>query len=140
MQQRTPEWYKARQGKLTASRLGAAAGVCPFCSRNQYLQELKNPLDLPPFSNDACRWGTNNEHNAVKDYTARTGNLVTKFGFGAHPHIPWIGGSPDGFVGERGMIEVKCPFYKMKPHERIPPHYMCQINALLEIFDRDWCD
>ena len=138
MQQRTPEWFSARRGKLTASRLGAAAGVCPFLSRKKYMTEL---LTEPEFKgNAATSWGTRNEHNACHDYMVRTGNLVTKFGFQCHPDIEWLGGSPDGFVGDRGMIEIKCPFHKLVCHERVPAHYLCQVNALLEIFDRDWCD
>jgi putative phage-type endonuclease len=138
MQQRTPEWFVARRGKLTASRLAAAAGICPFMSRPKYMDELRTE---PAFlSNAATRWGTVQEHNAVRDYAALTGNLVTKYGFKLHEHYPWIGGSPDGLVGTRGMIEVKCPFYKLEPHKRVPAYYLCQVNALMEIFDRDWCD
>ena len=54
----------------------------------------------------ACLWGTNNEKNAIKDYMVRTGNVVRAAGFFEHPKHPWLGGSPDGLVGERGMIEV----------------------------------
>ena len=32
-QQGTPAWFNARKGKLTASRFGAAAGICPYTSR-----------------------------------------------------------------------------------------------------------
>ena len=38
------------------------------------------------------------------------------------------------------MIEVKCPFYVKVPHAMVPPHYLCQVNGLMEILDRDWCD
>jgi len=137
-QQGTPAWFSARKGKLTASRFGAAAGICPYTSR---AKALRLELGTQKFSgNEACRWGTANERNAVKDYMVRTGNVVVTKGFYEHPTLPWLGGSPDGLVGDEGIIEVKCPFYKKVPHASIPPVYYCQINGLLEILDREWCD
>ena len=137
--QRTPAWFNARRGKLTASNFGTAAGINPYQSKNKYLRE-QSGLDPPFTGNEACSWGTRNEANAIKDYQARTGNVVRAYGFKMHPDHDWLGGSPDGLVGTQGMIEVKCPFYKQEPHTKIPPHYRCQINGLLEIFDREWCD
>jgi len=94
--------------------------------------------------NLATEWGTKNEANAIADYQAFTGNLVTPTGLHIHPHHNWLAGSPDGFVGEEGMIEVKCPFYYRKDggrlHKEVPIHYMCQMNALMAICDRQWCD
>lgn len=138
-QQGTPAWFNARKGKLTASRFGAAAGICPFASRAKCLRETIG-IEKWKGNLDACKWGTTNEPNAIKDYMVRTGNVVTRGGFYEHPHHTWLGGSPDGLVGERGMIEVKCPFVKQTPHVKVPPHYYCQMNGLMEILDRDWCD
>ena len=137
--QGTPAWFDARRGKLTASNFGAAAGVCPWVSRNKALriaigqEEWKGDLR-------ACIWGTKNEKNAVKDYMIRTGNVVTHKGLFTHPDYPWLGGSPDGLVGTEGIIEVKCPFVNQRPHLKIPYHYYCQVNGLMEIMDREWCD
>ena len=61
-------------------------------------------------------------------------------GFYEHPEYPWIGGSPDGLIGDRGLIEVKCPFVNKICHTKIPPVYYCQMNGLMEILDKDWCD
>ena len=138
-QQGTPAWFNARKGKLTASRFGAAAGICPYTSR---AKALRMDLEVEKWTGnvEACVWGTTNEKNAVKDYMIRTGNVVTHKGFLTHPNYPWLGGSPDGLVGEEGIIEVKCPFAKKVPHIKIPPVYYCQINGLLEIMNRQWCD
>ncbi len=137
--QRTPAWFNARRGKLTASNFGTAAGVNPYQSRNKYLL-AEAGIDPKFTGNDATRWGTVNEANAIKDYQVRTGNIVRAYGFKLHDDYAWLGGSPDGLVGKMGMIEVKCPFIRQTPHDKIPPHYYCQINGLLEIFDRQWCD
>lgn len=138
-QQGTPAWFNARKGKVTASKFGAAAGICPYTSRAKCLR-LTLGTEQWKGNNEACRWGTINEKNAVKDYMVRTGNVVTHKGFIDHPHYNWLGGSPDGLVGERGLIEVKCPFVNKVCHMKIPPVYYCQVNGLMEILDRDWCD
>lgn len=137
-QQGTPAWFNARRGKLTASNFGAAAGVNPYCSRRKALRRENGEEVFT--GNAACTWGTQNEKNAIKDYMVRTGNVVKSKGFFTHTSFPWLGGSPDGLVGDVGLIEVKCPFVKMFPHERIPVYYYCQINGLLEILDKEWCD
>tara|TARA_B100000073_G_scaffold300289_1_gene266654 strand:- start:3290 stop:4222 length:933 start_codon:yes stop_codon:yes gene_type:complete len=139
-QQGTPAWFNARKGKLTASNFAAAAGLVKFKSRNKLLAEMLHPDPTPREAPAACLWGIHNEKNAIKDYMIRTGNVVRSSGLHTHEHYPWIGGSPDGLIGERGMIEVKCPFYVQIPHGRVPLHYLCQINGLMEIIDRDWCD
>lgn len=137
--QGTPAWFNARKGKLTASKFGAAAGICPYTSRHKL---LRREFGIEKFDGnlDACRWGTANEKNAIKDYMVRTGNIVTSKGFFPHPDHDWLGGSPDGLVGDEGMIEVKCPFVNKVCHTKIPPVYYCQINGLLEILNRQWCD
>lgn len=141
-QQGTPAWFNARKGKVTASRFGVAAGICPYTSRGKALrQELGlEENKMGEVGVKACQWGTVNEKNAVKDYMIRTGNVVTHMGFAIHPEYDWLGGSPDGLVGTEGMIEVKCPFVKQVPHVTIPPVYYCQMNGLMEILDREWCD
>ncbi len=137
--QGTPAWFDARKGKLTASNFGAAAGVCPWVSRGKALRQLVGHEEWKG-SLEACQWGTRNEKNAIKDYMMRTGNVVRSKGLFTHPDYPWLGGSPDGLVGDKGLIEVKCPYYHKKPHLKIPYHYYCQVNGLMEILDREWCD
>ena len=72
-------------------------------------------------------------------------NVVNATGLHTHPTIPWLAGSPDGFIGEEGLIEVKCPYYHKKDgssriHKHIPVYYYMQMNALMEITGRAWCD
>ena len=59
--------------------------------------------------------------------------------------MPWAGGTPDGFVGENGLIEVKCPL-TFKRHLRtvitrtVPDEYMPQVLGQLWLTGREWCD
>jgi len=167
MQQRTPAWHAARKGKLTASNVGAALGLCPWTTRLQAYNRAMgvdrfvgkeftealgrsapsaNPLlrALLGAGNDATRWGTNNESNGILAYSAHTGNLVENTGLHVHPYSPWLAGSPDGLIGTEGLLEVKCPYWKKKNgsrlHKEVPTHYYMQINLCLECAEREWCD
>lgn len=141
LQQRSAAWHAARRGKLTASNLGAALGLVRYTSRKTAFDRA---LGKDTFiGNEATDWGTRNEQNGIMEYQSLTGNVVQATGMHTHKDYTWLAGSPDGFVGERGMIEVKCPFYMKsggRLHKQVPPHYMTQMNALMEICDRDWCD
>lgn len=141
-EQRSVEWFTARRGKLTASNLGAALGQVSYTSR---AVALRRALGTDEFKgNVATEHGTNNEMNGIVDYQIMTGNLVEPTGLWIHPHHTWLAGSPDGLVGEEGMVEIKCPFYMRKDggrlHKAVPGHYWLQVNALLEITGRKWCD
>lgn len=142
LQQRTPAWHAARKGKLTASNLGSALGLCPWTTRQQ---AYNRAMGLERFvGNDATRWGTNNEANGILAYSAHTGNVVENTGLHVHPHTSWLAGSPDGLIGTEGMLEVKCPYWTKKDgsriHKEVPSHYYLQINLCLECSDRQWCD
>jgi putative phage-type endonuclease len=142
LQQRTPAWHEARRGKLTASNLGAALGLCPWTTR---VQAYQRAMGLDSFvGNDATNWGTNNEPNGILAYSAHTGNVVDDTGLHVHPHLPWLAGSPDGLIGTTGLLEVKCPFWRKKDgsrmHKQVPPHYYMQVNLCLEASQREWCD
>lgn len=143
LQQRTAAWHIARRGRLTASNLGALLGQVSYTSRAQAYRRI---LGTDVFiGNAATKWGTEQELQGVMEYMSKTGNVVEATGLHLHPTYPWLAGSPDGFVGTDGMIEVKCPYYRRKDgksrvHPTVPVHYWIQVNALLEITGRPWCD
>lgn len=138
LQQRTAAWHAARKNKLTASNLGGLLGLCSWCSRQQTYDRLTGKTKFE--GNEATQWGNDNEQNAINDYQTSTGNIVEPSGLHVHKAHMWLAGSPDGLIGEEGMIEVKCPYYKKAVHTKIPLHYYIQIQALLEIIGRKWCD
>ena len=138
LQQGSPEWHAARIGKLTASNVGAALGLCSWTSRKVAYERA---IGTDTFEgNDATRWGTANEPNALATYSAHTGNLVEPTGLHVHKHADWLAGSPDGLIGTEGMVEAKCPYWSKTPHQTIPLYYYLQINLCLECADREWCD
>jgi putative phage-type endonuclease len=115
MEQRTEEWFAARCGKVTASRVAdiiAKTKTGPSASRENYLAQLVcERLTGKPaesYSNSAMQWGTETEPFARAAYEARMDLLVTEVGFIDHPWITMSGASPDGLAAE-GMVELKCP-------------------------------
>ena len=89
-------------------------------------------------------WGVEHEPNAKYAYTAMTGREVTDVGFILPDGTDAYGGSPDGLVGDDGLLELKCP----KPETLIayhaagelPVQYRPQVQGLLLISGRPWCD
>ena len=135
-QQRTPEWFKEREGKLTGSAFGQAASLGPG-SRQQLWRRM---MGMETFEgNEATEWGTTNEPVAIDRYEQETGSKVDLVGFVVHPSMAWLGCSPDFLVGADGMGEVKCPF-SQQVYEAIPPYYMAQVQGALEVTSREWCD
>lgn len=57
----------------------------------------------------------------------------------------WVGASPDGLVGNDGLLEIKCPKhttimrYLLQPGE-VPKEYFWQVHGQMYVTDRAWCD
>ena len=152
MTQGSPEWFAARCGKVTASRIadiiarnkdgGEKAEAKTY--RAELVAERLSGLPTPSFSNAAMRWGTETEPAARLAYEALTGNAVVETGFVAHPSIAMTGASPDGLVEHDGLIELKCPNTLTHINyltNGLPPAQYCpQMLWQMECTGRDWCD
>ena len=151
MEQRTEEWFTARLGKVTASRVADVIAKTKSgysTSRANYMAELVcerlTGKKGDTYSNSAMVWGTNTEPMARATYEARTGDLVEEVGFVSHASIQHAGCSPDGFVGEDGLIEIKCPMTNQHIDTLLsneaPSKYMPQMQWQMACTDRKWCD
>lgn len=146
VQQRSPEWYELRRGIPTASefhRILTATGERSR-QREEYLCELiaeRLGAVTNGFSNQWTERGVELENIARLAYSIETGYEVTPVGFvladGGY------GASPDGFVGEEGLLEIKC----LKPanHIRVlfdapPEKFSPQIQGQLLVCERAWLD
>lgn len=146
-EQRTEQWLAARKGRLTGSMAGAALGLAPYQSKDDCLRALVRDMHGMPSEfegNIATEYGNNNEAQAKSAYEIETGNTVKDAGF--VPFEDWSGASPDGYIGEAGLLEIKCPFGlrkdltpKFKSIED-QPHYYAQIQLQLFFTGRGWCD
>ena len=150
MEQRTEEWFAARCGKVTASRVAdiiAKTKTGPSASRENYLAQLVcERLTGQPaesYSNAAMSWGTDTEPFAKAAYEGRMDILVTDVGFLTHPWITMSGASPDGLASE-GMVEIKCPntatHIETLLTKTVPAKYITQMMWQMACADRPWCD
>lgn len=149
MEQRSAEWFKARKGKLTGSNIGAALGLNPWKTPDDLIRQMVREYhgaDSEFQGNIATSWGTNHEPLALLDYEMTTGNTVQECGFFVHPEHDLLGASPDGLIGEDGLIEIKCPFGqrdKNPPEFKSAadqPHYLAQMQIELACTGRKWCE
>ena len=150
MEQRTPEWFSKRLGKVTASRIAdlmAKTKTGPGASRANYLAQLVTErltgTPTESYKSPAMDWGIEQEAAARAAYSARTGVLVDEVDFVDHPTMQ-AGASPDGLVGEDGLIEIKCPntstMLEYLEDRTIPQKYRLQMQWQLAVTGRDWCD
>lgn len=77
-------------------------------------------------------------------YEARTGEFVSQVGLYRHPFIEGTHASPDGLVGETGLVEIKCPnsatHIETIKTAKIGTKYLYQMQWQMACADRQWCD
>lgn len=150
--QRSPEWFAARAGRLTAScakdmlatiKSGEAAARRDLRVR-LVVERLTGLPDENGYINDAMQWGIDHEAAARRAHEALTGEVAREVGFVQHvAHM--AGASPDGVVGDfEGLVELKCP--KSATHfaylrgGTLPAEHVAQITHQLWITSAQWCD
>jgi hypothetical protein len=150
--QRSPEWFHARAGRLTGSRAsdmlaqiktGEAAARRDL--RTQLVVErLTGQPQEDSYTNAIMQRGIDLEPAAFAAYEAHSGHVARRTGFLAHTSLK-AGCSLDGDVEDfTGIIEAKCP--KSATHfgylkgRRVPANHMPQILHNLWITGAQWCD
>lgn len=152
--QGTAEWAAARAGRVTASRIDAVLSRSRdrksegATRRNYKAQVISEILTGRPqengFTSKAMEDGLELEPLARSAYELAKGEFVDLVGFVLHPIIERAGASPDGMVGERGLVEFKCPFpathigYLLAGE--VPAEYQLQMLWEMACAERDWCD
>lgn len=151
MEQRTDEWFAARLGKVTASRIGdimAKTESGYSAARKNYMAQLLcerlTGMREDTFVSAAMQRGTDLEAKARATYILTNGDLVEEIGFVEHPNIEMSGASPDGLVNDDGLIEIKCPntathleFIRTKKPKS---EYILQMQWQMACTGRSWCD
>lgn len=149
--QGSPEWHALRVGKVTASRVADVIAKTKTgwgASRANYMAELiAERLTGEPaekYTNAAMAWGTEKEPDARAAYEFFRDAQVVEVGFIEHPSILMAGASPDGLVGDAGLVEIKCP--NTATHldtlltQAIPARYVTQMTWQMACAGRAWCD
>jgi putative phage-type endonuclease len=149
MEQRSEEWFQARLGLVTASRVAdvlAKIKSGESASRRNYkIQLVSERLTgerQETYINQAMQDGIDREQFARDRYVQQFGE-VEEVGFVKHPTLE-AGASPDGLVGTDGIIEIKCPMGSTHTEtlmtQDIPSKYVPQVQFQLLVTGRKWCD
>jgi putative phage-type endonuclease len=151
MEQGTEEWFTIRIGKVTASRVAdviAKTKTGYSATRDNYMAQLVcerlTGQKGESFSNAAMQHGTDTEPLARAAYEALRDVLVDEVGFVPHPSIIMAGASPDGLVGDDGLLEIKCPntatHIETLLSQSVPGKYNTQMQFQMACTGRKWCD
>jgi len=157
-------WQEVRLGKFTASGIhailtasrtkGEAFGGTAMTYIKKKVAEIITG-EKPEINAKQLEWGIANEQDAVREYVARTGaKNVQYFGIATPKYFELsetAGGSPDGLVGDEGLLEVKCPWDSAvhvqnllnKTAEDLKKNaadYYTQDQFNMHILNRKWCD
>ena len=133
VEQGTDAWRELRLGHVTASSVAdimAKGRSGEAESRYKYkmriVAERLTKQGQESYVNSAMEWGVEQEPFARMAYEVALGVFVDKTGFWHHPDIECVGVSPDGLIGDDGLIEIKCPNFSNRfsfaPQQTILKH------------------
>lgn len=152
VEQGTAEWLQMRVGCVTGSRV---ADVMAKLKRKegeaqtrqdykaQIVSEMLTGRAADHYVSPAMEWGVENEIFARNAYEVEVGD-IQPVGFALHSRIARFGASPDGLVGQDGLVEFKCP--NTATHidyiirGTVPGEYQWQMLAEMACAEREWCD
>jgi hypothetical protein len=151
--QGSDEWHDQRRGMVTASvvgRLLTATTLEPADNDTSrgltavLVAERITGYTEPTYMNDDMLRGIEDEPRAVQHYSDHYAPVVTD-GFMVREEDGWtLGYSPDGLVGDDGLVEVKSR--RQKKHlqtilaDEVPAENMAQLQAALLVTGREWID
>ena len=129
MEQRSPEWFSVRKGRVTGSNVAAILGDDPYRTSEDVLRAMVRDYHgaVSEYQdNPAMAWGRSNEATAIGLFELSTGMTVDKCGF--FPYEDWLGASPDGLIGDDTILEFKCPYGIRNKHAPVPFKTLAQTH------------
>lgn len=153
--QRSDEWFKARKNRITASRISAAIGDSRFSTVDKTVKVIMG--EIKEDVNENMMRGIKYEDAIRELYEEEKNVKVTELGFVFREDLPHMGVSPDGLVGDDGLIEIKCPdklypplidrseakrsrYDRWKRPLHIWKSHYDQMIAQMAVMGRLWCD
>lgn len=151
IEQGSPEWFKARLGKVTASRVSDVVSKTKSgysASRAKYMAQLLieriTGQPVESYTNPAMERGIEQEQFARAAYEAKANVLVDECGSFDHPSISMSSASPDGLVNQDGQVEIKNPMSHTHLEtlitKKVPGDYVIQMQWQMACTGRKWCD
>ena len=135
MEQRSPEWFEARRGRVTASKIPTIIRS----PKQAMIDHIRDCLRMEPRfkGNAATQYGTDTEPEAREWLSKHLGKPIKEVGFMTWPLDDHFGASPDGIIEEDGtLIEIKCPFEKDIP-DRADPRHVDQVQWQLGVTGKE---
>lgn len=147
-------WLQERTKRLHASNFSK---ICKATDRTNLEMYADSLTKIKQFTSAATSHGKLYEATALKEYTEATSNSIQQTGIVVSSTMPYLACSPDGLVGDRGIVEVKCPYAAkdMAVSEKTVPYlhlvnenltlkpndsYYFQVQGTLFCTERQWCD
>jgi len=138
------KWWEVRAKKMTASKASCiqANGKGLITYIHEIMAEFYSNAEPERYTNEAMEQGTIREEQARTLYEMENDIEVKQVGFVTFDQ--YIGASPDGLVGKKGLIEIKSPtdrvFFEYMLDRKIKPEYYAQMQMQMIVTGRDWCD
>jgi putative phage-type endonuclease len=150
--QNSPEWLTLRIGQVTASRVkdvvaklkkgGESAARASY--KMELLGEVITGRATDHYVSQAMDFGKENEPLARTMYELQKSVDVERVGYVRHAMIPRSGCSPDGLVGDDGLVEFKVPntttHLEYLIADVVPEEYKPQMLWQMACTNRKWCD
>ena len=148
IEQGSGEWLSLRYGWITASKFKDVMAKGQGKTRKSYMYQLAaeaiSDMRQESYSNEYMEWGTETEPQARSMYEFSTGNTVEEVAFIRHEGGFKIGCSPDGLIGDDGIIEIKCPKTTTQIETylsgKMPTGHKAQVQGQLWVSGREWAD
>lgn len=146
IEQNTPEWHDLRKLRMTASNAQAIASQGK--GLQTYIYELiagyMAKEELGGYDNPDMLRGRLLEDEAMFIYSLASEEKIQRVGFVEADK--YVGCSPDGLVGDKGLVEIKCK--NNAKHIRqfhlglkeVEAKYMWQMQMQMLVCEREWCD
>ena len=142
-EQRTDEWYAIRRGKMSASNAETIIANGKGLETYIYnlMAEYYSSAEKENYINADMQRGIDLEPEARLEFEFYTDLDVQEVGF--IEHNEFIGVSPDGLIGDDGLIEIKCPndsiYFKLLLSNNIKPEYIAQMQMQMYVTERQYC-
>ena len=142
-EQRTDEWYAIRRGKMSASNAETIIANGKGLETYIYnlMAEYYSSAEKENYVNADMQRGIDLEPEAKIEFQFYTGLDIKEVG--CVELNEYILASPDGLIGDDGLIEIKCPndsiYFKLLLSNNIKPEYIAQMQMQMYVTDRQYC-
>ena len=142
-EQRTPEWIEIKRGKMSASNAETIIANGKGLETYIYnlMAEYYSSAEKENYINADMQRGIDLEPEAKIEFQFYTGLDIKEVG--CVELNDYILASPDGLIGDDGLIEIKCPndsiYFKLLLSNNIKPEYIAQMQMQMYVTDRQYC-